>query len=220
MDCVYPFGVDPSWYLSPDGLVFNNSIKMRMSVLVGIWHMSMAITVKGFNAVHNKEWLVLVFEVIGGLIILNGLFGWMDVLILAKWVYPMNAYSTLDTPCLSENGMDDCGPVLTLRNCPAVISAMIANFMKLGEQDVYWMGPQKGITQLLLVLVFIAVPAMLCVKPCVLGCCCKKEHGPHNEFERIDAGPGDSHNDQAQAIDAAPKDEAAEDMKAYEKLLN
>ena len=38
--------------------------------------------------------MVFWFEVVTGLIILNGLFGWMDFLIISKWLYPLNAYST------------------------------------------------------------------------------------------------------------------------------
>jgi len=33
-------------------------------------------------------------EVVTGVLILNCLFGWMDVLIIIKWLYPMNPYST------------------------------------------------------------------------------------------------------------------------------
>ena len=37
--------------------------------------------------------LVFWTEVVTGLIILLGLFGWMDILIIAKWFYPMEPYS-------------------------------------------------------------------------------------------------------------------------------
>ena len=33
-------------------------------------------------------------EVVTGILILNCLFGWMDILIIIKWLYPMNPYST------------------------------------------------------------------------------------------------------------------------------
>lgn len=197
-DCVYTFGVDPAWYLSPQMLTFTNSIKMRMAVLVGVWHMTMAICVKGFNATKERAWLVLVFEVIAGIIILNGLFGWMDILIILKWAYPMNAYSTDTTPC--TDGMEDCGPVLTLRNCPAIITVMINNFLKGGAQDVYFFDGQKGLTNFLVITVILCMPMMLCVKPCVLGCCFKPAHDHHGDFERIDAGAGDSHNENADLL--------------------
>lgn len=55
--------------------------------------MSMGIIVKGSNSVFFGRWLVFIFEVCTGLIIILGLFGWMDVLIIAKWFYTMNPYA-------------------------------------------------------------------------------------------------------------------------------
>jgi V-type H+-transporting ATPase subunit a len=35
-DCVYPFGVDPKWYVSVEELTFMNSLKMKVAVLLGV----------------------------------------------------------------------------------------------------------------------------------------------------------------------------------------
>mmetsp|Transcript_7390 Transcript_7390/g.6650 ORF Transcript_7390/g.6650 Transcript_7390/m.6650 type:complete len:188 (+) Transcript_7390:541-1104(+) len=35
-DCVYPIGIDPAWYLTPNELTFLNSLKMKVSVIVGV----------------------------------------------------------------------------------------------------------------------------------------------------------------------------------------
>jgi V-type H+-transporting ATPase subunit a len=35
-DCVYPLGVDPIWYLSNAELSFLNSLKMKISVIIGV----------------------------------------------------------------------------------------------------------------------------------------------------------------------------------------
>lgn len=68
---------------------------MKMAVIVGIFHMTHGIVVKGFNAIYFKEYQVFLFEVVTGLIILLGLFGWMDFLIYAKWANEYVAYNYL-----------------------------------------------------------------------------------------------------------------------------
>lgn len=35
-DCVYKLGVDPSWYLGKNELAFMNSLKMKISVILGV----------------------------------------------------------------------------------------------------------------------------------------------------------------------------------------
>jgi V-type H+-transporting ATPase subunit a len=83
--CNYPVGVDPVWSLASTKLQFTNNIKMKISVIIGVIHMSIGIICKGTNAIYFRRWVVLITEVITGLIILIGLFGWMDLLIFAKW---------------------------------------------------------------------------------------------------------------------------------------
>lgn len=41
---------------------------------------------KGFNAVHFKRPLDFIFEFIPQIILILALFGWMDILIIAKWL--------------------------------------------------------------------------------------------------------------------------------------
>jgi len=60
---------------------------MKLSVIIGVIHMSIGICVKGTNSIYFSRWLDFYFEVIVGLIILLGLFGWMDILIFSKWTY-------------------------------------------------------------------------------------------------------------------------------------
>ena len=35
-DCVYPFGIDPKWYVAHNELAFFNSLKMKLAVILGV----------------------------------------------------------------------------------------------------------------------------------------------------------------------------------------
>jgi V-type H+-transporting ATPase subunit a len=35
-DCVYPFGIDPKWYVAKNELSFLNSLKMKLAVIYGV----------------------------------------------------------------------------------------------------------------------------------------------------------------------------------------
>jgi V-type H+-transporting ATPase subunit a len=94
---------------------------MKIAVIIGVAHMTMGICTKGLNAVYNKQWLILWTEVVTGLIILLGLFGWMDVLIIAKWLYPMNPYS-MNIDMFNR-----------INQAPSVITVMINNFLAGGN---------------------------------------------------------------------------------------
>jgi V-type H+-transporting ATPase subunit a len=53
LDCVYPFGVDPAWYLSGSLLTFTNNFKMKLAVIIGVIHMAIGVCVKGANTTWN-----------------------------------------------------------------------------------------------------------------------------------------------------------------------
>jgi V-type H+-transporting ATPase subunit a len=85
-DCVYPFGVDPAWYLGANELTFMNSLKMKLSVILGVLQMSLGVVMKAFNAIYFKNTIDFVFEFIPQIILLLVLFGYMDWIIIAKWL--------------------------------------------------------------------------------------------------------------------------------------
>ena len=85
-DCVYPVGVDPKWYVSKNELNFMNSMKMKIAVIFGILQMSLGICLKGMNHLYFKQYMEFFFEFIPQLLFLLALFGYMDLMIIVKWV--------------------------------------------------------------------------------------------------------------------------------------
>jgi V-type H+-transporting ATPase subunit a len=119
---MYPFGLDPVWGLANNRLTITNNIKMKLSVIFGVLHMTMGVLVKGTNEIYFKRWPALVFEVFAGLIILLGLFGWMDLLIFAKWLFPLNYADLTIDRTVTPNVF--VGEAIN-RKAPSIINIMI-----------------------------------------------------------------------------------------------
>jgi len=82
---VYPFGLDPIWHVSSNELLFFNSFKMKLSVILGIIQMFCGTCLKGANAIYFGEKYDFLFEFIPMLCFASSLFVYMVVLIFMKW---------------------------------------------------------------------------------------------------------------------------------------
>lgn len=84
--CVHPTSIDPIWYASVNELQFINSFKMKISVIFGVAHMLLGIVLKGFNCVFYNSSTDFLFEFLPQLLFLAGFFGYMNAMIIIKWV--------------------------------------------------------------------------------------------------------------------------------------
>ncbi|XP_058074991.1 V-type proton ATPase subunit a3-like [Magnolia sinica] len=143
----YPFGVDSNWHGSRSELPFLNSLKMKMSILLGVAQMNLGIVLSFFNAMFFKSNLNIWFQFVPQIIFLNSLFGYLSLLIIVKWCTGSKAdlYHVMIYMFLSPT--DD-----------------------LGENQLF-VG-QKQVQLVLLLLAFVSVPWMLLPKPFLL----KKQH--------------------------------------------
>ncbi|XP_052517564.1 V-type proton ATPase 116 kDa subunit a 3 isoform X2 [Budorcas taxicolor] len=82
----YPFGIDPVWSLAVNHLSFLNSFKMKMSVILGVSHMTFGVVLGVFNHVHFGQWHRLLLETLPELVFLLGLFGYLVFLVVYKWL--------------------------------------------------------------------------------------------------------------------------------------
>ncbi|XP_062022289.1 V-type proton ATPase subunit a3-like isoform X3 [Rosa rugosa] len=143
----YPFGVDPKWHGSRSELPFLNSLKMKMSILLGVAQMNLGIVLSYFNAKYFADKLNIWYQFVPQMIFLNSLFGYLSLLIIVKW-------------CTGSKA--DLYHVM--------IYMFLSPFEDLGENQLFW---GQGFLQVLLLLsALVAVPWMLFPKPYFL----KKQH--------------------------------------------
>lgn len=109
--CVYPFGLDPKWYVASNELSFFNSLKMKLSVILGVSQMTLGIILRGVNNLYFGDNLGFFFEFIPQLIFMTMLFGYMNIMIIIKWLT-----SWVDT-----------------KMAPSIINQLMLIFLKLGS---------------------------------------------------------------------------------------
>lgn len=178
----YWFGVDPAWKNAANDLTFYNSLKMKLSVILGVTQMTLGIILSALNAVHFKKKYNLYCEFIPQMIFMLGLFGYMCFLIVYKWLIPWtdlyldppgNPCASLE-PWLHTNQTTLNQSVVVACPTPLIMNIMIQMFLSPGHlSEQYMLYPHQNIVQLILLLLSIAsVPVMLFVKPYLL----KRDH--------------------------------------------
>lgn len=132
---------------------------MKTSVIFGVVQMLMGTCMKGFNAVYFKDYIELVFECFTQLLLLTVLFGFMDYMIIIKWL---------------TNWNDDAEYLDKGLVAPGIINSMIIMFINFGSKPEALSGDleqadlmpnQKGTMRMMLYIAGICVPLMLSVKP-------------------------------------------------------
>lgn len=111
-ECVYPIGMDPVWAVAENNLVYINSLKMKISVIIAVVHMTLGVFIKASNNIYFCRWLDFICEFIPQLIFMVLLFGYMDFLIVLKWLTDWGLYAS---------------------DAPSVITTMINMPLKLGK---------------------------------------------------------------------------------------
>jgi V-type H+-transporting ATPase subunit a len=123
---------------------------MKISVILGVLQMSLGICMKAFNAVHFKSKLDFFFEFVPQIILMMVLFGFMDLLIICKWLTDFKGREHM---------------------APSVITTMIdmalnGGAIAPGTQAVVVSDSfQQGISIAFLLIALVCVPSMLFPKP-------------------------------------------------------
>lgn len=92
-----PFGLDPGWHHSPNSMIFINNVKMKFSIIIGFFHMSLGIGISVCNALYNNNTLELYSSIIPQALGFAAFLGYLVFLIVFKWLRTFDKPSLIST---------------------------------------------------------------------------------------------------------------------------
>jgi len=61
-NCTYGLGFDWIWGMAENEIGYMNSFKMKLSIIIGVSHMTLGIFLKGLNTIHFGMYCDFIFE--------------------------------------------------------------------------------------------------------------------------------------------------------------
>ncbi|XP_067290467.1 V-type proton ATPase 116 kDa subunit a 1 isoform X2 [Pseudorasbora parva] len=142
----YVFGIDPVWNIASNKLSFLNSFKMKMSVILGVSHMLLGVTLSLVNFVHLGKFQDISLQFVPQLVFMLSLFGYLIFLILYKWCVTLRS---------------EMAPSILL----LFINMMLFDYQP--EHKLLYRG-QKAVQIFLVVTAVLMVPVLLLIKPLLI----------------------------------------------------
>lgn len=93
----YPFGIDPIWHHADNKMLFVNSLKMKLSLIVGFFHMGLGSAISISNSIYFGDQITLLCQSIPQAIAFTLFLGYVVFLCVYKWLVTIDRPSIVNT---------------------------------------------------------------------------------------------------------------------------